>query len=211
MLSLKQAKRVAVAVIGFSVLLIGLAMIVLPGPAIVVIPLGLGILATEFLRARKLLNRIKCRILKRGDSCPGSDDLHGPPKGSGPSPMDRPTRISPPVSERKYGPEGAISKNQESRPARHKGKEANDYGRLGGFLQPCGGTCGLIGPYSLLFPISFLPRRETVAEHPSPRPNKAPHKFPALPPSQEMDCRASPQTAKGVLANHTQLFAGLLH
>jgi tellurite resistance protein TerC len=82
MLSLKQAKRVAVAIIGFSVLLVGLAMIVLPGPAILVIPLGLGILATEFLWARKLLNRIKGRILRKENSYPGSDDLHGTPKGS---------------------------------------------------------------------------------------------------------------------------------
>jgi hypothetical protein len=70
MLSVKQAKRVAAAVIGFSVLLVGLAMIVLPGPAIVLIPLGLGILATEFLWATRLLNRIKCRVLKKEDSCP---------------------------------------------------------------------------------------------------------------------------------------------
>jgi len=57
--SLQQAKRIARIVIGFTVLLVGLAMIVLPGPAIVVIPAGLAILATEFLWARKLLERIK--------------------------------------------------------------------------------------------------------------------------------------------------------
>lgn len=36
--SIKQAKRLIIAVIGFTVLLIGIAMIVLPGPTIVVIP-----------------------------------------------------------------------------------------------------------------------------------------------------------------------------
>jgi hypothetical protein len=41
------------------VLAIGIAMIVLPGPAIVVIPLGLGILATEFVWARSLLAKVK--------------------------------------------------------------------------------------------------------------------------------------------------------
>ena len=35
------AKRIAVAVVGGAITLAGLAMIVLPGPAIVVIPLGL--------------------------------------------------------------------------------------------------------------------------------------------------------------------------
>lgn len=39
-------------------------MIVLPGPAFVVIPLALGILATEFVWARKLLQRIRYRMLQ---------------------------------------------------------------------------------------------------------------------------------------------------
>jgi uncharacterized protein (TIGR02611 family) len=57
--TVKQAKKLIIAVIGFTVLLIGLAMIVLPGPAIVVIPIGLGILATEFIWARRLLRKVK--------------------------------------------------------------------------------------------------------------------------------------------------------
>ena len=57
--SFKQAKRVIIAVIGFTVLLIGLAMIVLPGPAFIVIPLGLGILATEFVWAKRVLKKVK--------------------------------------------------------------------------------------------------------------------------------------------------------
>lgn len=57
--ALKQARRLIVAVVGFTVLGIGLAMIVLPGPAVVAIPIGLAILATEFVWARRLLRRIK--------------------------------------------------------------------------------------------------------------------------------------------------------
>ena len=56
--TLQQARRLIVIVVGFTVLLIGLAMVVLPGPAIVVIPLGLAILATEFLWARRLLRHM---------------------------------------------------------------------------------------------------------------------------------------------------------
>jgi uncharacterized protein (TIGR02611 family) len=63
--TLKQAKRLIVAVLGATVLCIGIAMIVLPGPAILVIPLGLGILATEFIWARNLLHRFKSRIYRR--------------------------------------------------------------------------------------------------------------------------------------------------
>jgi tellurite resistance protein TerC len=54
-----QAKRIVVIVVGFTVLLIGVIMIALPGPAIIVIPLGLAILATEFIWARRLLRRFK--------------------------------------------------------------------------------------------------------------------------------------------------------
>jgi tellurite resistance protein TerC len=59
-----QAKRVIVIVIGFSVLVVGIVMIVLPGPAVVVIPIGLAILATEFRWARKLLDTVKDRIAR---------------------------------------------------------------------------------------------------------------------------------------------------
>ena len=45
--------------IGGSVLAFGIALIVLPGPAFIVVPLGLAILATEFLWARRLLRRVR--------------------------------------------------------------------------------------------------------------------------------------------------------
>jgi tellurite resistance protein TerC len=53
--SYAASRRVAVGVVGTSVLLIGVAMIALPGPALVVIPAGLGILALEFAWARRWL------------------------------------------------------------------------------------------------------------------------------------------------------------
>ncbi len=61
----RQGKRLIVAVIGIAVLAIGIAMIVLPGPAILVIPLGLSILATEFVWAKKFLEKVKGRLKKR--------------------------------------------------------------------------------------------------------------------------------------------------
>ena len=60
--SLKKMKRLIVAVFGITVLAIGIAMIVLPGPAILVIPAALGILATEFAWARKVLQMVRERI-----------------------------------------------------------------------------------------------------------------------------------------------------
>ncbi len=56
---LRHARRIAVFIAGMSVLLVGIAMIVLPGPAIVVIPIGLAILATEFVWARRWLKTIR--------------------------------------------------------------------------------------------------------------------------------------------------------
>lgn len=57
-----QTKRLIVTVIGFSVLAAGLSMIMLPGPAVIVIPLGLTILATEFIWAGTILTVVKERI-----------------------------------------------------------------------------------------------------------------------------------------------------
>lgn len=52
-------KRIFIAIVGGTVVLIGIAMLVLPGPAIVVIPAGVAILATEFIWARRWLERGK--------------------------------------------------------------------------------------------------------------------------------------------------------
>jgi tellurite resistance protein TerC len=56
---LRYAKRIVTAIVGMSVLLFGIALIVLPGPAFIVIPIGLAILATEFAWARRTLNIIR--------------------------------------------------------------------------------------------------------------------------------------------------------
>ncbi len=60
-----QVKRLLVTAVGFTILFIGVLMIVLPGPAFVFIPAGLAILATEFVWARRLLQRVKDTIIKK--------------------------------------------------------------------------------------------------------------------------------------------------
>ena len=59
--SYRVAKRIAIGIVGGSVLLIGIALIVLPGPAFVVIPVGLGILGLEFAWARSWLKKAKAK------------------------------------------------------------------------------------------------------------------------------------------------------
>jgi len=60
----RTLRRVVVGVIGGTIVLIGIALIVLPGPAIIVIPLGLLVLGSEFAWARRLLRRGKEMIAK---------------------------------------------------------------------------------------------------------------------------------------------------
>ena len=55
----KQIRRLATFLIGTSVVLIGCILFFTPGPAIIVIPVGLAILATEFIWAKKLLKKFK--------------------------------------------------------------------------------------------------------------------------------------------------------
>lgn len=59
---LRWAWKLIILVIGGTVLLLGVVMIVTPGPAFVVIPIGLAILATEFAWARRFLKKVKKRI-----------------------------------------------------------------------------------------------------------------------------------------------------
>ena len=55
-------KRIFTALLGGALLLIGLAMVVLPGPAVIVIPVALKILATEFAWAGRSLEWLCSRF-----------------------------------------------------------------------------------------------------------------------------------------------------
>lgn len=57
--TLPQAIRSIKIVVGFTLLMTGIALIVLPGPAIVVIPIALAILGTEFVWAKRLLRKFR--------------------------------------------------------------------------------------------------------------------------------------------------------
>lgn len=76
----RMARRVGVAVVGSLVLGVGVVLLVTPGPAFVVIPIGLGILSLEFDWARRWLHKVKERI---GDVLPhkhGDDRRNTPPR-----------------------------------------------------------------------------------------------------------------------------------
>jgi len=63
---LKPLRRIAVAVVGGTVLVIGIALIILPGPAFLVIPAGLAILAIEFAWARRWLRSARGLLPRSG-------------------------------------------------------------------------------------------------------------------------------------------------
>jgi uncharacterized protein (TIGR02611 family) len=74
--NIKIVRRVIVSVVGATVLLIGIALLVLPGPAFIVIPLGLAILATEYAWARRWLKRVRqmaSNVVSGGNDVPPRD------------------------------------------------------------------------------------------------------------------------------------------
>ncbi|MBN2241695.1 MAG: PGPGW domain-containing protein [Acidobacteria bacterium] len=64
---IKRARKIAVTIVGGTVILFGIALLVLPGPAVVVIPVGLAILATEYAWARRWLRIIRESAEKGAD------------------------------------------------------------------------------------------------------------------------------------------------
>ncbi len=57
--TVEQVRRIFLIIAGFTLLLAGVVMLVTPGPGMLVIFLGLGLLAAEFVWARRLMDRIK--------------------------------------------------------------------------------------------------------------------------------------------------------
>jgi len=55
----KKARRVIMIVFGFTFLIIGIIMVVLPGPGFPIVLLALTILAAEFVWAKRLLRRVQ--------------------------------------------------------------------------------------------------------------------------------------------------------
>jgi len=86
---MRNGKRIAVTVAGLVLLAAGLAMIVLPGPGVLVIIAGLAVLATEYVWAQRMLNytkekaeQAKNKVLRRnGQAAPPADDPEVGPQG----------------------------------------------------------------------------------------------------------------------------------
>ena len=91
--TVEQVRRIFRIVAGFTLLLAGLVMLVTPGPGWVAILLGLGLLAAEFVWARRLMDRIKREGNRIKDTVLGKAE---PPK---PDEPPRPPTPGPAPSE----------------------------------------------------------------------------------------------------------------
>ena len=60
--SLSRAWQLIIIVVGGTFLLVGIALLILPGPGWLTIIVGLGILGSEFLWARRLLRKVREEI-----------------------------------------------------------------------------------------------------------------------------------------------------
>lgn len=60
--ALKTVRRAIIAVMGGTVVLLGIAMLVLPGPGVLIGLAGLAILGTEFVWARRLVRRSRAQV-----------------------------------------------------------------------------------------------------------------------------------------------------
>lgn len=65
---IKKTKRAIIFVIGVTIIAFGMVLIFLPGPAIIVIPIGLFVLASEFTWARRLLRAGKKAVSHNGEN-----------------------------------------------------------------------------------------------------------------------------------------------
>jgi tellurite resistance protein TerC len=71
----RNARRIVIGIVGGTVLLIGVVLLVLPGPAFIVIPIGLAILSVEFAWARSWLLKVRRSISARSLSPMAESDL----------------------------------------------------------------------------------------------------------------------------------------
>lgn len=68
----RSSKRIAVTVVGAALVLGGIAMLVLPGPGILVVVAGFAVLGTEYAWAAAALDRTKATAERAGQMAKGA-------------------------------------------------------------------------------------------------------------------------------------------
>lgn len=83
-----SARRIIIGVVGATVVAVGVCMLVLPGPAFVVIPAGLAILGAEFAFAQRWLQVLKQQA-RNGLNAVGLGSASGRPSAKTGAPQQR--------------------------------------------------------------------------------------------------------------------------
>jgi tellurite resistance protein TerC len=94
--TVEQVRRIFRIVSGFTLLAAGVVMLVTPGPGWVVILLGLGLLAAEFVWARRLMDRIKREGNRIKDTVLGKPEPPTPDEPPRPPAQGAPDEQMPP-------------------------------------------------------------------------------------------------------------------
>jgi uncharacterized protein (TIGR02611 family) len=94
--TVEQVRRIFRIVSGFTLLAAGVVMLVTPGPGWVVILLGLGLLAAEFVWARRLMDRIKREGNRIKDTVLGKPEPPKPDEPPRPPAQGAPDEQMPP-------------------------------------------------------------------------------------------------------------------
>jgi tellurite resistance protein TerC len=90
-LTYRTARRIVIAVLGATIVLLGVAMLVLPGPGLLTIVLGLMLLGVEFAFARRWLKRIKHETRQVAEKVARKVGRRGGPPGSPAGPPAAPS------------------------------------------------------------------------------------------------------------------------
>ena len=93
----RNGKRIAVSIAGFALVLAGLAMLVLPGPGILVVIAGLAVLATEYVWAQTALNYTKRKATEAKDRVLRKKSTLGPAVESDVAPVEPDVAVEPDV------------------------------------------------------------------------------------------------------------------
>lgn len=71
--TVEQVRRIFLVLAGFTLLALGIVMIFTPGPGTPIILMGLGLLAAEFVWARRIMERIKRETMRLKDALMGPE------------------------------------------------------------------------------------------------------------------------------------------
>jgi hypothetical protein len=90
----RHGLRVAITVAGFGVVLAGVAMLVLPGPGLVTIALGFGLLGREYTWAARIDQAVRRRVAEAGRKVLAARQGDRPTVVPAPS-VERPRDVQP--------------------------------------------------------------------------------------------------------------------